>query len=477
MSYRIAVGGIKHETNGLANYFTQLRDFIVRREREVIPKFLEECFPQVDFKPTLLARALPGGLVTREAYEILRNELLAKLEASLPVDGIFLDLHGAMKVQGIENGEVNLLKEIREIVGWEVPIAVSLDLHGNLAPEIIELADIITAFRTAPHIDWEETCLRAVMLLIKSIKHNIKIRRALVKVPLLLPGEKAVTTIEPAKSLYRKLVEYEALDKVLDVSLLIGCVWSDSPYSSVTTLALTNNDKELACKIAKELALEVWEKRDKFTFETEALPFEDALDKAIKLKGKPVFISDSGDNVTAGGSGDVNICLKRILEKNVNERILIAGIYDNEATLKCFTEGKGIEIRLSLGGKIDREHSEPLDVTCKILENRITSDGTKVSLVRINEKIDVIITSRRKAFSSLRSLYEAGIDPKDYKVIVVKLGYLFPSLRTIAYHYYLALTPGYTDLVIERLPFKNVKRPIYPLDKDLRWEPNVVYTR
>ena len=472
MFFKIAFGGLKHESNGFANFNTELEDFKIMRGRDSIPLFLRKTFPNICFIPTLYARALPGGIVSRKAYEELRNELLFRLENSLPIDGIYLDLHGAMRIVGIDSGEVDLLNRIRDIVGWDIPIALSLDLHGNISPKLLELVDIITAYRTAPHIDWEETCLRAMMTLIRVLRKNIKPIRSIVKIPFILPGEWAVTYTEPAKTLYNKLVEYESNPYIIDTSLLIGCMWSDSPFSNMSIIFIGREREDIVSKLAEKYGEEVWSRRKEFGFEVDALSIEDSLDKAIKLPGKPIFISDSGDNITAGAAGDTNICLSKAIERRC-KNVLIAGIFDRDAVEKCFEKGTGSSIRLEVGGKIDNVNCKPIQINGRIINLKISSDGTKLTLLRING-IDVILTSRRKTFHMLRDFYEIGVDPRDYKIVVVKIGYLVPSLRILAYKNILALTPGFTDQVIERLKFKNIKRPVYPLDEDFSWTPKAI---
>lgn len=469
---RIAVGGIKHESNGFSTMTTSIQDFKVAFGEAVLPSPVREEFRNLMFIPTMSAAALPGGYVAREAYLELRGKLLGMLESSLPVDGIYLDLHGAMEVEGVGDGETDLLLRLRELVGWDTPIAVSLDLHGNVTARLVELADVITAYRTAPHRDYVETARRAVRLLVNVVRCKLRTVRALVKIPLMLPGEYAVTDVEPSRSLYGRLVEYGNLPGVVDCSILVGCAWTDSPHCTFTVLAITEGDKLLASKLACKLAGEVWSRRKEFKPEVEALPFKEALEKALSFPEKPVFISDSGDNVTAGGAGDLPVCLGEMLELGVEDAV-VAGICDREAVDECVRAGEGSRLKLGLGGKLDRVNGKPLEVEGFVLKTVVSRDNVRTSILRV-DGVDVILTAERKPFLSPRDFYELGVDPARYKVVVVKMGYLFPELRKISKRYILALTPGFTDLKLERLPYKRVLRPVYPLDKEFEWRPEAL---
>jgi len=465
---RIAIGGISHETNTFSTLHTRLEDFRIQRGREVLADVIKP-FHGITFTPTLFAYATPGGLIEKRAYLTLRDELLAYLEQALPLDGIYLSLHGAMEVEGIGDGESDLLLAIRSLVGDEVPIAVSLDLHGNIAPDLVKMADILTAYRTAPHRDHIETCRRALRLLVRCIQGGTRPVKAFVKIPIIIPGEFAVTDREPARSLYEGVRQISLAPGMLDASLLIGCAWTDSPHTSLSVIALAESDHSLAHKYAVGLAEEAWRRRCEFRPEVEALPVDEAIRHAISCEQGPVFISDSGDNITAGGAGDIPLCLEKLLEARV-ENALVAGICDAEAASKCLEAGVGATLHITIGGKLDRINGRPLDVTAKVM--RIVPEdehGPSLAVVKI-EGVDVILTSKRYAFTTLFSFSRAGVDPTRYKIVVVKMGYLFPELRTIARHSIWALTPGFTDLCLERLQYKRLTRPIYPLDGDFAWE-------
>jgi microcystin degradation protein MlrC len=377
-----------------------------------------------------------------------------------------MDLHGAMEVEEIGDGESDLIKSIRHIIGDKIPIVGSLDLHGNISPYLAKNVDLLTAFRTAPHVDEMQTKERAFKHLISCIRKNIHPRNILIKVPIIMPGEYATTASKPAKSLYAKLNRIDSIKGIMDSSILIGCAWTDSPNTSISVIVVAEDGVNKGSTIASSLAKDIWKERVNFKPNVDLLPAEEAISKAVKLKEHPIFISDSGDNVTAGGGGDLPIMLEFLLRKGINNAV-IAGIADRESLERCIKYGCGKKIRLEIGGKLDSINGQPLSVLAKI--NKIRPSTTAVINI---SGVSVIITSERKVFTNLSDFRDAGIDPLRYKIIVVKLGYLFSELQNIAKKSIIALTPGFTDFNLKRFSYRRIKRPIYPLDGDFEWSPD-----
>jgi len=454
---KIAVAGIGHETNTFSTLRTGLSDFWIRRGDECIQGDPWEPLKALaELAPCLVAGATPNGLVTADAYKVLKQELLERLAAKLPVDGLFLQLHGAMHVEEIGDGETDLLRDIRSLVGPDLPIAASLDLHGNLSPEFVASVNILSALRTAPHIDGLETRSRTFGHLFRAIRENRRPATVMVKLPLLLPGEYAVTAVEPSKSLYGHIREIEAHPRVWDASLMIACAWTDSPYTSVSTLVV-GEDQAVCESLAHSFADRVWKKRADFGPEVETLSAEDAICNAPVYPDGPVFISESGDNVTAGAAGDVPVFLEMLLHAGLQD-VLYAAIADPQAVQDCSLADPGGTVTLNLGGKLDSINAKPLRLEAKVL--RVDSG---VATVECNG-ITILITDSRRPFHTLASFEPSGVDPLTKKIVVVKQGYLAPELRERCSTTFMALTPGFTDLRLKSLPYRCIQRPIYPLD-------------
>jgi microcystin degradation protein MlrC len=466
---RIVAGGIVHETNSFTPVPTRYEDF--RLERGV-DRYRDDAggsaqLDGIEVVPTFVAGAGPGGLVQRAAYERLKAELLAELGAALPADGLLLDLHGAMEVEGIGDGETDLVGAVRDLVGDDMLIAVSLDLHGNISPAVVAAADILTAYRTAPHRDDAATRQRALVLLAEALARGQRPAPAMVKLPLLLPGEAAVTDVEPARSLYARVPALAQEPGMLDASILIGCAWTDSPFATVSAIAVAETDAALAQRQASRLATLVWERRAEFGYAVAALDVDAAVAAALRSPERPVYISDSGDNVTAGAPGDGALLAAALLAAGA-QGALVAGVCDPPALAACVAAGVGATLPLSIGATLD-PRGGPALVRDAEVEHVIDPTGPEATAVVRIAGVRIILTGDRRAFTERAQIRAAGLDPDAQRIIVVKLGYLFPDLAAHARQAIMALSTGATTLRLDTLPYRRLPRPIYPLDPQVEF--------
>jgi microcystin degradation protein MlrC len=302
---RIAVGGIHTECSTYSPVLMAVDDFRVLRGADLLGaeyfNFLKA--DGVEHLPLLHARAVPGGPVSRVAYEAFKGEFLDLLKAALPVDGLYLAMHGAMNVEGMDDAEGDWISAARAVVGPDVIVAASYDLHGNVSQRIIDQLDIFAGYRTAPHIDVRETMVRAWSMLIEALKSGKRPGVAWAPVPVLWPGERTSTEDQPAKGLYDVLPAFDRRDGVLDANLMVGYVWADEPRATACAV-ITGSDKAAAAKAAEEIALSYWNAREEFRFGPVTGPLDDMLDIAEKADTLPVILADSADNPTGGGVGD-----------------------------------------------------------------------------------------------------------------------------------------------------------------------------
>lgn len=263
-----------------------------------------------------MGKSIPGGIVTHEAYESLVEKTLKMLKANGPYDGLFFDIHGAMSVQGISDAEGDLIKRIREVVGPEVLISTSMDLHGNVSYDLAKHSDLITCYRMAPHEDALESKQRAITNLLDRLESGKgkPLYKAYVPVPILLPGEKTSTRIEPGKSMYAKVPNVADEDGVIDAAIWIGYAWADEPRNHAVVMTY-GDDEEAVKKGAEYLANSFWEVRNQFEFVAPTATLDESLVKALSSNKKPFIISDMGDNPTAGGAGDVTWTLNELLKR------------------------------------------------------------------------------------------------------------------------------------------------------------------
>lgn len=473
---RVLTGGVAHESNTFIPLPTTAADFDVRRGQEVLgtdwARFLQDA--GVEVVPTLHAGARPFGVVERVTFDDFQEEILAGARAAGPVDGVYLDMHGALHAEGYDDAQLDFVQALRAIVGPDAVIAGSFDLHGNISPEFASELNILTAYRTAPHVDGAETRLRAVTLLLEALREGRRPQVAHVTVPILIPGEKGITAAEPLASLYAELPGIGEKEGLVDASIFVGMPWTDVPRAgmSVQVVAADSSTADLAREEARRLAQQVWEARSGLQFDVPTADIDAAIETARAAPEKTVFITDSGDNTTAGAAGDSTLVLARLLAHDVPDAVL-AGVVDPEAVAACVAAGVGEEVTLLLGGKLDNVFSEPLEVsgTVRFVAPEPEGDSHQRPVVVQVGGVQLVVLNERRSFTSPAHFAAVDIDPLAHEIVVVKLGYLFQALRDIAPRTIMALTPGFADQVVENLPYESIRRPIYPIDPDMEWSP------
>lgn len=486
---RILVGGMHHESDTFNPIITKENDISVLRGDKLLNSNTRSAISGMvnvlkvsnyQIIPSLFARAVPNGPWDKEYYLSLKEELLKNIKDALPLDGLCLALHGSMRVDKIGKAEDDLLSSIRELVPNAI-IVCSLDMHATMTKIMIENANAFVGYKTAPHVDTFETGAKAAQILIDCLTKNIKPISSCVHIPFMVAGEQSETSVEPMVSLISNLKEVEKQNNVLSCSYLMGFPWADVEENGVSAMVVTNDDKALSDKLSMQLAKEFWKQRENFKFYNLTLEPLDAIDKTnelIKSESFPIVISDSGDNPTAGSSGDVTSFLKQIIDDKrltrLNPPLCYQAIYDPEVVKEAMKLGVGARIYTLLGAKFDRVTSSPLSVSARIKALKQNYNDTKCNLALLEfDGVDVIVTSEHVGCYEPQMMRALGVEPKECKVIVVKLGYLEPEIRSIAKSSMMALTTGSSNEIFTRLKYKNISRPIYPLDKD--FEVNLCY--
>jgi microcystin degradation protein MlrC len=478
---RIALAGITNEALAWSPLPTRGQDFRVLRGDQILTEpiyRLGEVAERLQVEPVPLLTAnhiAPGGTVELSAYLQLRQEILTGLSEAGPLDGVCLLLHGAMLVEHIGSGEADLVREIRAVVGREVRISARLDLHATLTEDFANRTSIWTGFRTAPHRDMVQTTVRAFTLLAEVIRNGKDPRPVFVRVPLLLPGEKATTDVEPMRSLEQMAREIEQQPGILNAEVFVGFGWADSPHSSSSVAVIAEDPQHLpqARGYARQLAQEMWDRRHEFRFDQEVVDtVEEGLKLALAAPEPSVWLTDSGDNPTAGTPGDSTYFLSALLQRQVPDAIL-ASVPDEAAWRACVAAGVDGTVDLELGGHWDHTVTGPLQVRGVVehlYDGDLEAKVAPMATVRIGG-VRVIVTGLRKSITTLDDFRRAGLEPLQHQIVVVKLGYLMPQLRDAAPREVLVQTPGYSDMRLDRLPYRYVTRPIFPLDADFPWRP------
>ncbi len=487
---RILVGAFGHESNTFTPFLTTLDDFFARWGVETLQAMsphgsfggIVDVLRQhadVELVPSVTAWAMPGGVVARDAYARFKAGIL---DAARDVDGVCLALHGAMRAEGLDYCEDDLLADLRARVGLGVPITVALDMHANLIRGTMRHIDALVAYKTAPHDDTFETGQKAAEMLMQILKDGVRPAIGFAKIPFLLPGEMAQTSLDPMKAMMGLVAEVERIPGVLSASLMNGHCWADVLDVGVIAVVVADGDAGLAHREADRIASTFWARRADFAVSAEAYGIAEAIEKALAAPGSTVFLSDSGDNPGAGGSTDVPVLLEALLARGATS-VVYAGMWDKGAVEACLAAGVGREITLEIGGKLDARHGVPLRVTGVV---RSLFDGVWVRgglpqprgrtlpgpIAVLNVAgIDIVLTSTRHSFEDPVQLRVLGLEPLDYRIVVLKRGYLTTEFAQIAPRSILAFTPGCTNCRISEMDFRRVNRPMYPLDMAATWSP------
>jgi microcystin degradation protein MlrC len=475
---RIAIAGLGIESSTFSPATTDEAAFHAKIGDEIFdryPFFAEDSLnrQRAEWVPTLIGKSLPGGIVTREAYESLVEQTLTLLKENGPYDGLFFDIHGAMSVQGIDDAEGDLIKRIRQVVGTETLISTSMDLHGNVSEVLATHSDLITCYRMAPHEDALESKKRAVDNLLERIESGKgkPAYKAWIPVPILLPGEKTSTRIEPGKSLYEQVPGVADSPGVIDAAIWIGYAWADEPRNHAVVM-VTGDDKEAVTSGAEKLAEAFWSVRNEFEFVAPTTTLEDALAQALKSTKKPFMISDMGDNPTAGGAGDVTHTLNELLLRDEFKsadglHLIYASIPGPELIENALRVGVGGTVEGHVGALVDDRFAGPIKLNGIVTAIKEGDRDAEVEVVVKTGSVSVIVTKKRKPYHYEKDFTDLNLDPRSADIVVVKIGYLVPELYDMRGDWVMALTPGGVDQDLDRLGYKRIKRPMFPVDKNM----------
>lgn len=475
---RIAIAGLAIESSTFSPAQTDAEAFRAKRGNEIFDTypFLSTESPmrrRAEWIPILRGHALPGGIVAREAYESLVGETLERLERSAPYDGLFFDIHGAMSVVGLDDPEGDFISRIREVIGRDGLISTSMDLHGNVSWRLAEQTDLITCHRLAPHEDAMESKHRAAENLLSRIEsgEGKPAFKAWIPVPILLPGEKTSTRIEPGKSLYAQVAPAADQEGVIDVGIWVGYPWADEPRNHAVVM-VTGDDRDVVTGTAERLARSFWDVRTEFEFVAPVATLDESIAKAIRSDKRPFLISDTGDNPTAGGAGDVTWTLREILARDEFESVdgpsvIYASIPGPQLVEAAVEAGVGRRVEALVGAAVDDRYAPPIllagTVRCIVHGDR----HAETEVVVQTGSVSVIVTKKRKPYHEEVDFTRLGLDPRGTDIVIVKIGYLVPELYDMRADWIMALTPGGVDQDLERLDYRRIMRPMFPLDPDM----------
>jgi microcystin degradation protein MlrC len=437
-----------------------------------------EAQPDIEIVPTICARAGSAGLLSAEGWRRLSEEVLAAIFARLDgIDGIYVSLHGAMGADGELDPEGYLLEKLRERVGPEMPIVISLDLHGILTDRMLRQVDGFAIYWTYPHVDFADTGRRAAELLLKLMKGGVRPVAARVVIPALVRGDELITKTGCYGELLAECRRLEEEGSVLAAGIMIGNPFTDVPELCSQVLVLTDGDRAAAEREAVRLAQEFWPLR--FRMQGKLVPLNRAIAQARSIDG-PVIFTDAADATSSGASGDSNAILASLHAAGYGKRVL-AQIVDAPAAAAAHAAGVGASLSLTLGGSIDPARFPPMPVTATV---RLLSDGAAAletmkaplragpTAVLAYDNVTVVVMSRSVSLFDRAMYYANGLDPEDFDLVVVKSPHTeFHMYDQWCIRNFNVDAPGATSANLKSLGHRICARPVYPLDDDVAFAP------
>ena len=411
--------------------------------------------------------AQPGGAAARAAYERMRDQILGELKAALPLDGVVLNLHGAMVAHGYDDCEGDILERARALTGPDCVIGIELDPHCHLTRKRCALADIIVLFKEYPHTDFAARGEEMVDLVLRAIRRQIKPVKSVFDCRLI---GSFPTSRQPMRGLVDRIMALEGKDRVLSISIAHCFPYADVPECGARILVITDDAKPHGDKLATEIG------RALISFREESAPppysVDGAIDFALAQPNGPIVIADTTDNAGGGAPSDNTTFLHRLIARNV-QSAAVAPIWDPIAVRLAFDAGEGARLPFRFGGKVSRASGLPVDAEVEIIRcvpnAHQTFAGATVPLgdvasIRLGGVEAVLISTRAQAMGT--DLFaNFGIDPKARKILVVKSNqHFYAAFSQIAAQVIYAEGDGALPRDYRKLPFTRIERPIWPLD-------------
>ncbi|NQV98641.1 MAG: M81 family metallopeptidase [Rhodospirillales bacterium] len=495
MTKRVLIAGFMHETNTFSQLPTTLDSYKartlyygadvathMRKGKSEIAGFLDAC-TRHDWQGTspVFANATPSGKVTEDTFEHVTTVILDCLKDQGPFDGICLALHGAMVCTHTDDGEGELLQRIRAVIGPDVPIAVTLDLHANITDRMAELADIMVIYRTYPHVDQYEVATQAANLLQRTLLGEIKPRSLVVRGQMLDGADHGRTTSPGPMTEVLQLAKagVAATPGVLAASVAAGFPWADTPDTGPSVVVVGNGISDSCKQLADRLIAEIWRSRNRVTLELQTIDQAIAAVTAAGERRAPIVLADFADNPGGGGYGDGTRLLKAMIDAGLQDAAF-GLLYDPVAVRTCIEQGLGAHVVVAIGGKIDGRYGEPIPVTGHVVavtDGSLRLQGPMMAGTRIEMGptvvlrvggIDIFMTSGRFQLYDLNFFQHANLDPRTKAVVAVKS----------AHHFRAAFAPIASEIIVvdggggltsrnyKQLSYEKVRRPVFPLDLD-----------
>jgi microcystin degradation protein MlrC len=391
-----------------------------------------------------------------------------------PVDGVLLHLHGAMAAEGCDDVEGRVLEVVRGIVGDSTPIVATLDMHANITETMVSKADVLVGYDTYPHVDGYDRGLEAAKIMARILRGEI----AMARPPMITSPQVQKTSYQPMMDIMKQAHKMEEADeRIINVTVAAGYPFADFEFTGTSIVVTADKDRELAQNKADELAAYLWRRRRAFL--ADVTPVQEAIEEALKTPEGPVILADLADNPGGGAPCDGTVILRALVKTGAVDA-LVAVIADAESVAKAIEAGVGSNVTLKVGGKTDRLHGDPIEVTGTV---KTISDGRfmptgpmatgletsigRTVLLRCGG-VDVILSEKPYAPTSLALYRSLGIEPEDKKIIVVKSAVHFRAAHEpIAKRIIEVDAPGIHGARLAAFNYKRVRRPIFPIDAEM----------
>ena len=497
---RIGIGRFWHESNSFSGVVTNLAKFSdasigsgiavgaavydCQDRRDEVTGFIDvlgSC-DDVELVPLISAGTMPSGLLTDDAVSELEKNLREQLRAGGRLDGVCLALHGAMSGDSIADLDGHFLQLVRQEIGPDAPIVSPLDCHAVVTRQMIDLTTALVAYRTHPHTDLFETGQRAADILLRTLRNEIQPVVSHQKIPMLFVD--AGTDVGPLRSIFEEFSAWDGLDGVIGCSLCPSFPYQDNVEQGWSALAVTDDDPELADRLARQLAEITWAARHEL-LPVPMLTIEAAVEQAVAVPGCPVVITDSADNVGGGTSGDTTTLLQGLLAaRQAVDGLILTHLPDAAAVAELTDASPGETVTVAVGGKCDTQFGAPVVVTGELLcvaGGPITNDGkfgpdAMIETGRILclgiDNLRLVLTEGVIMGPQPSLFRKVGIEPFEAKIVALKSGTGYKvTYGQVAKAVLRADCPGAMSYNIENFDFKRVPRPIFPLDREMEWQP------
>jgi microcystin degradation protein MlrC len=485
---RIVIASYGQETSSFSPVPTTLDTFelyglfegeqILEKCQDVgsIGGFLQTMNAKVDWTPLPIVHGWAGasGPLTREALAYFEEKLVAGLQQLQPFDAVYFALHGAAVADGVHDTEAYLLEVVRGVIGDDMPVVISLDHHANLTQAMVDRADALVAHRTQPH-DQFETGQLAAQLLLSIMRDGAKPATAWQKIPLITHQEQFLTSAGPMKEWFDLAREMESRPGVMSASTLPMQPWLDVPEGGWAVAVVTDGDEALAQALTQELAEKAWALRESFC-RLDSISPEAAIRRAVEADRGLVVLTDTGDSIWGGATGDSTTLLAEMIRQQIPQMALVT-LVDPEAAQAAIATGVGGTLTTVIGGKLDPNFGIPTEVTATVaamgggrqdvtLLGFESYDMGQAALLEIGN-IRLVVSEKRGIGGNHPSVYEHfGIDVADARMVVVKTASNWQFYNPWIDQVIRVDTPGATTSHLEDLTWQHLPRPIYPLDAD-----------